>query len=304
MSKVIVLSRFKEKHNFWINYSKFYDDMIIYNKDPLVSNNSIKNVGRESHTYIHHIIENYNSLPDEILFSQYDCRDHFASKYKVNIDYFLNGHLYDFIGIRPGPFPYLAKNMYKIPWLKLIEYIYDKNFNLDLINRVVATGATLNGIFRVTKQAILKHDINFYLRCINLLDKHVNPIEGFFFERIWKFLFTDYGIYNNYNSLIDQPLLYKHLSFKNKVLNNYFGHIILRKDGTISGGPMYHGHENESHWTINDNYLYIFNYHGWLSNKFNLVNFNLKDGIIGDTFDIYNKNWINNFAILKSPLYW
>lgn len=304
MSRVIVLSRFKEQYNFWENYYQIYDDVIIYNKDPLVTN-SIKNVGRESHTYLHYIIDNYHFLPNEILFAQYDSRDHFSPKYNVNIKHFLNGYLYNFIGIRPGPFPYLAKNLYKIPWSKLIEQIYDLNFNPILLNKVVATGATLNGIFRVTKEAILQHNLDFYKRCISLLDKDINPMEGFFFERIWKFLFTNYGISNNYNNLIDQPLLYKHLSFRNKVLNNYFGHIILRKDGSIGGGPTYHRHENESHWTIENDYLYFFNFNGSLTNKFNLTNnLDLNNGIMGDVFDIFNSNWINNFAILKSPLSW
>lgn len=50
-------------------------DIYIYNKgSPLALNipNSkiieLENLGRESHTYLHHVIENYNSLPDITLF--------------------------------------------------------------------------------------------------------------------------------------------------------------------------------------------------------------------------------------------
>lgn len=307
MSKLIVLSRFKESGNFWANYQKYYDKIIVYDKNPSVPN-AIANVGRESHTYIHHILETYHDLPDEILFSQYNPKDHFSAK-DADINSFLNGVLYDFIGIRPSACDYyLPQYRHKIPWIKLLKYIYGNEFNNLIVSRLVTTGITLNGIFRVTKEAILNYDINFYDKCLSLLNKNINPIEGFFFERIWKFLFTNYGYIDNnkYRFLLNRPLLYKHQSCKKIAFNNFFGHIILHHDGTISSGnTMYHSHTNEAYWSIKNNYLYFFHYSGYLTTRFDLSDMTDSfNQINGDVYHLSYGSWIKDFALLSTAMSW
>ena len=46
--------------------------MIIYDKSPspVAGSRPLPNVGRESHTYLHHIVSNYDSLADWTVFSQ------------------------------------------------------------------------------------------------------------------------------------------------------------------------------------------------------------------------------------------
>lgn len=75
----------KKKNNFQIVVSRYNEDIswtykyqpnvIIYNKgkDHISGSIRIPNVGRESHTYLYHIIQNYDSLPERIVFVQGRC---------------------------------------------------------------------------------------------------------------------------------------------------------------------------------------------------------------------------------------
>ena len=98
MKKLAVLSRFREVSSHFkdIVSESGYDTLVFEKHDQ--GENSLPNVGRESHTFLHYIIENYNNLPDEILFSQYDPMDHFrgrkGSDVRQNISDFLNKNLY------------------------------------------------------------------------------------------------------------------------------------------------------------------------------------------------------------------
>ena len=70
MKKVIVIARFAHSLE-WLSDIKI--PYIIYNKgedDLKFSNIRIPNRGREGETYLRYIIENYNNLPDMIIFCQ------------------------------------------------------------------------------------------------------------------------------------------------------------------------------------------------------------------------------------------
>ena len=68
----MVVARYKEDIEWVMAYN---DIVIIYNKGPdlnLPFKKIIKleNIGREGHTYLHHIIENYNNLSNKTIFTQ------------------------------------------------------------------------------------------------------------------------------------------------------------------------------------------------------------------------------------------
>ena len=46
------------------------------------------------------------------------------------------------------------------------------------------------GCFAVNKELILRYDLNFYTRLLNILSKNKNPIEGHYMERLWCYMFT------------------------------------------------------------------------------------------------------------------
>ena len=74
MSNSLIISRFDEDLN-WLKSIKNFK-ITIYNKGEKIQDNSlgeiinIQNVGRESHTWIYHIFNNYESLDDINIFLQ------------------------------------------------------------------------------------------------------------------------------------------------------------------------------------------------------------------------------------------
>lgn len=67
----IVVARYNEDIS-WT--SKYQPNVIIYNKgNYLPKSISLPNVGRESHTYLYHIVNNYNNLADRTIFFQGSC---------------------------------------------------------------------------------------------------------------------------------------------------------------------------------------------------------------------------------------
>ena len=72
----IIVSRFNEDIE-WIEVLKEKHNVIIFNKGSLLDNTiSLENVGREAHTYVQYIIDNYNNLPEVVLFIQGNPFDH------------------------------------------------------------------------------------------------------------------------------------------------------------------------------------------------------------------------------------
>lgn len=197
MNKVAVVARYNEQSTFWPDVlERFGWNPIVFNKKE--GPNLLPNVGREGHTYFHFIIENYRNLPDQILFTQYDPLDHFKSlsifgtkKNSINMKRFLLCPIDDIVIIRPTDFDYEVRHRH-IDWIDYCKKIFD-NFGEAELNQLLMIGSNINGIFRVTKKAILRRPLSFYKNCIKLLSTEADPESGYFFERMWKYIFADFG---------------------------------------------------------------------------------------------------------------
>jgi hypothetical protein len=201
----IVVARYNENLN-WLD--KFKDIAVIYNKGKYCHSLnkfeviSLPNVGRESHTYLYHIINNYENLAERTIFFQGKITDHKI----LNIeDYFEED---DFIGKLDEINLNLLykkiehhgkwKNEYllgimrpstltPIEWLTRIIGL---KLNEDIILKKkikMVWGAN----FSVSKEKILKKPKSFYENAIKLLENHINPEEGHYFERSWYLIFTN-----------------------------------------------------------------------------------------------------------------
>lgn len=303
MSKIVVLSRYKEKNNSFYEFMKScnYDDIIVYNK--YEGNNLLPNIGREVHTILYHIIENYNNLSDEIFFAQYDTWPHLklpstkGYTNKKHLDYFLRTKLYDFVGIRPGRWRKIistAKGTKVFNWIQFYEKLFGiQATDKDMI-KIVSTAPTKYSTFRVSKDAILAHSKQFYEKCISLVESQKDFQNIYYFEFIWRLLFTNYGIDNNaenqkYNFLNDSYWLYgsdKHKNLLHKLQGNQFGPIMLNSNGVLSGNSvsLYTGN-NESFWKINNDTLMFMRSDGGLTCSFDISNIkNIKDSIYGNFY--------------------
>src|SRR3990172_8526056 len=82
----MVIARHKED----TTWSNQFPNKVIYNK--YSGNNLLPNVGRESHTYLHHIIENHHDLADITIFCQGSTAEHLSGdEYQKLKDVYKNG---------------------------------------------------------------------------------------------------------------------------------------------------------------------------------------------------------------------
>jgi hypothetical protein len=74
----IVVSRFVEDTD-WLRRLEPHGRVVLYSKNPDDSDANViplPNLGREGHTYLHHIVENYDRLADVTVFIQARIDDH------------------------------------------------------------------------------------------------------------------------------------------------------------------------------------------------------------------------------------
>lgn len=211
MKKQIVISRYNEDISWVKKISREDIEIFIYNKGEKIEEEftedikvlNLENIGRESHTYLHHIINNYGNFPEKIIFTQGHPDDHVPQDFKNNFLSFFNSNL---------EFEYFSKDILE---MKILEDGVEESGNLngsfwrnkhspssccvtipseiipDIQSKkwIFGTGA----IFGVSKNLINKNSKEFYIRCLEILGKSSNvsnPPEGHAFERSWYLIFN------------------------------------------------------------------------------------------------------------------
>lgn len=202
----IVVARYNENIE-WL-YEKF-NNLVVYNKFyPLNIPNEIMvpNFGRESETYLRYIITNYDNLPDVVIFTQARISDHRGFNdinylFKLGKQALLFGKSIPDIkhtenkykkscwdrdwNIESDKYYYLHNN-----YLNNEPIVFEKWFNKHIgCEYKTPFHIYSNGIFAVRKDLILRNPIEYYLNLISLVNHHVNPAEGHFFERSWFYIF-------------------------------------------------------------------------------------------------------------------
>lgn len=205
----LIVARYNENLD-WVNE---FESFQIYNKGakdlaPHHQANAVQlpNVGREAHTHLYHIIQNYNSLEDVLIFSQGSFAPHTyhqdVKEFKrraLNIDDFgfsvdlgntssnvgdntanftLHGHggkLY-YMGADGKTHDASMKPYFRLGewWERVAGEKYTKSSS-------VYWGAT----FSVKKEFILKRSLDGYKRIFASLCGHRSPLEAHFCERTW-----------------------------------------------------------------------------------------------------------------------
>jgi hypothetical protein len=202
----IVVARYNEDIKWLL---PFKDIVVIYNKgnfDPLLNNFNIvnlKNYGRESHTYLYHIINNYDNLTDKVIFFQGKIDDHKIleiEEYFGKDDFIgkFNGLNIDNLKKKIDHFGKWKKDL-KDGNLNLSLYTpYDwiiNNIGIILDPKLVVSKVVWGANFSLSKELILLKPKIFYQNILRYIDYHINPEEGHFLERAWYLIFN-----NNYVS--------------------------------------------------------------------------------------------------------
>jgi hypothetical protein len=192
----IVVARYKENID-WLKQVDVDCNIIIYNKfyDEQIK---LENVGRESHTYLHHIVENYENLADVTFFTQADPFDHSPNFLNHVKQIVTERQSYGFKGLTKPPVHGHAESLrcdldgnphHGGLNLKYGTDTIFKDFNIFTIE--FNPGA----IFLASKENILKREKQFYINCLNLCintewkDRSGTLAAPYFFERMWKTIF-------------------------------------------------------------------------------------------------------------------
>lgn len=212
----IVLARYNE-NIYWIqNNLQFFT---IYNKGKSIDLNnpylnnfiqlstySLRNVGRESHTYLYHIINNWDNLADVTLFSQGVLSSNhkpfplslylLPKNENITINLYLKGTKLDSNKriIHTGKYNYNLLNNFMRPaklnfidwWNRYIKLPFPGENNI-----LWSHGA----IFSVNSKLIKSHSKEYYQDLLSCIDDHPDPEEGHYFERAWFYIFN-LGIIN------------------------------------------------------------------------------------------------------------
>jgi hypothetical protein len=202
----IVVARYNEDIKWLIPFKLV---TIIYNKGDdsnltlkYFNTINLKNVGRESHTYLYHIIQNYNNLKDRTIFIQGKITDHKILDFE---DYFKDTS--DFIAktseLNIDKLKIMIEHYGK--WSK--ENIKKSDYTpYDWIKKVIGIDTTeivnnessviWGANFSISKEMILRKPKKFYENLLRFLDNHVNPEEGHYMERSWYILFNHSHLLN------------------------------------------------------------------------------------------------------------
>lgn len=210
----IVVSRYNENLE-WLKEEPFNKyPVICYNKGPnsdfykpaKMRIVNVENVGRCDHTYLYHIVKNYDKLAKHTMFLPGSCnmpnKNYKARRWISEIEKSDNGV---FIGLKEEKG--IKSSLYDF---KLDEWAAsdDKNRSLNPENKLALSETrpfgkwyekhfgnsivpyyTLGGVMGIEKSSIIQHPKSYYEKLLLELDKHSNPEVGHYYERAWAAIF-------------------------------------------------------------------------------------------------------------------
>ena len=199
-----VVSHYKENLE-WLE--KYADHCHVYDKGggSAVMNvgfhqwESLPNVGREGHTYLHHIITNYHHLADITVFTQGSIQDHKDWVHRNIWQYVEETSKKGFSVCRPFIMSNWGRIQHAGKWKRMVNEGKMRRANQTLgefwesvfgfPHPTLAIGS-YHGIFGVAKNRILAHPKMFYANIMSYLNTHINPEEGHYLERLWVSIFN------------------------------------------------------------------------------------------------------------------
>lgn len=211
----IVISRYNEDLE-WLREEPFNKYPIIcYNKGPNddfykpenMTGVKLKNVGRESHSYIHHIISNYDNLPENTMFLPGSCNIPYKKvklnklfqaydEYKNTIflcNYIEEGVKQAFYNFEVGEYVSTdsanrslnSENRSEPAKIRPFGKWFEAHFGDKFVQHV-----NYHGMFCVNKKHILQHPKSYYENFFNEFTDSSNPEVGHYFERSWITIFS------------------------------------------------------------------------------------------------------------------
>jgi hypothetical protein len=196
MSYSIIVAKYKENVEWLSKYIDIYPIYLYdksgekYNYNKSINVEYLKNIGRESHTYLYHIVNNYDNLTDYVIFTQGTHIDHIK-----NFDSLIkpkNCYFYPYF-IFPKKFrisKYKGNLESNHENLNIGEW-FDKYINFDDSVDKNHYKIKFGAIFTITKENILSRPKEFYMDLLKQLENYgSSPEIGHYFERSWYYIFN------------------------------------------------------------------------------------------------------------------
>lgn len=204
----LIVARYNEDIS-WLDKWRNTFDIIIYNKGDKIKNTKLKvidlpNYGREAHTYLKHIVYNYEKLSNVTVFIQAKIDDVEMVNWVFSD---LNTYIFTAIscGYGANSMGIIKENQWFIDFTqdpkykKEIENGYFRLSDISLQDYVkkylghipIIAPISLKGCFSVRKDRILSRPKFFYEDLLNSIPNHNTPEEAHFLERMWAYIFLE-----------------------------------------------------------------------------------------------------------------
>ena len=210
-----VIARYNESLD-WLMVSEFQHitRFIIYNKGKPITTIlplnatviNIPNVGKCDHTYLYHIVRNYDNLADMTIFISGTLRDHRKGPRLKNTIKLVNKtknsvFIVDKLNVPHDIYNfsmsyYMSSNPINQVDEGSIAKLYPANirpfgkwFEYHWPNQSTV-GAPYTSIFAVHKKHILQHEKKYYISFLEEVSVDVNPEVGHYLERSWLMIFS------------------------------------------------------------------------------------------------------------------
>jgi hypothetical protein len=152
----------------------------------------LPNIGRESHTYLYHIVNNYDNLADVTLFIQGQVEDHLALSPELFVAYSKHGlkqfdawsgivHVKKWKEDQDSGAMRSATESPATFWMNVFGTQHPKEITFSWA-----------ALFAVRKEAVKQRPKEFYERLLRMFEEinHENPEEGHYMERFWLNIFV------------------------------------------------------------------------------------------------------------------
>ena len=190
-TRACVVAHYKEDISWIQNLGVPYESIYLYEKGgQLVSWNGARvfqlaNIGRESHTYLTYIVQNYPNFPDLVTFTQGCISDHTSmealSNYECSSKESMAGNWEFRITEWRGTLKPNKDDLAFGEWAK--KYL---NPSLDMDTRVCFH---YGACFTTTRERLLSHSLQTYQTLLEMVSDSDGGEVGHFLERSWGILF-------------------------------------------------------------------------------------------------------------------
>ena len=192
--KQLVISRYEENIDWIENVAVNFDEIIVYNKgkssfnkkSEKIKEQKLPNIGRESHSFLHHIIQNYDNINKYayLVFSQSDPFDH-CSRFMELVNNRDNYSSKPFYFIRESNdkfvFYYEPIEITHPNGLPLVNFYY----HIFCDEQIEKLPQSRNSLMIIPVKNIKFRSVDFYKHLLNFVNKSENPLEGYILERLW-----------------------------------------------------------------------------------------------------------------------